>query len=282
LLGGVLAGALARIGHEVRATGRQPTGPAGAGISYFPADLADADNVASLFRDGTPDAIVHAAARIQADDGAAFARDNVVATATLAEAASRHSIGWCIFFSTISVYSGDGPFAEDSATESSERYGRTKREAERAWLNALDERAIVLRLAGLHGHPRRTGFIYQTAAKALGGVQIELDEPDTQVTPSFIDDVAATVSSILAATRPLPHRIFNLATAESQSYREMATTLCKLLHSDSRIVSKTNARIRNRMMDTTRIRTELHPPLLALSTHLSRMADMMTQAADCA
>jgi nucleoside-diphosphate-sugar epimerase len=282
LLGGVLASALAQGGHEVMATGRQPTGPASKGVSYRQADLANADDVEGLFRDQAPEVIVHAAARIRADNEAAFTRDNVIATATLAEAALRHGIRPCIFFSTISVYSGDGPFLEDSPADSSELYGWTKREAEQAWLNILGDRAIVLRLAGLHGHPRRTGFVYQIAAKALSGAQVELDEPETQVTLTFIDDVVATVSSILSVPRPPRHRVFNLATADSATYHEIAATLCKLLHSTSRIVAGTNSRKHNRIMDTARIRAEIDPPLTPLSSHLSRMANMMIQAANCA
>ncbi len=282
LLGGVLASALAQHGHDVIATGRQPSGPVGRGIFYRPADLANADEVALLFRDLAPDAIIHAAARIRADNETMFTRDNVIATATLAEATSRYSAGPCIFFSTISVYSGDGPFFEESATESTEPYGRTKREAERVWLNTLASRATVLRLAGLHGHPRRTGFVFKTAARAFSGDQIELDEPETQVTLTFIDDVVATISSLLCCVRSAPHRLFNLATAEAQTYREIANTLCKLLDSTSRIEAKVNAPRRNRVIESTRIRTELSPPFLPLRTHLSRVAGRMIQAADCA
>lgn len=267
LLGGAMARRLAEKGCAVSATGRRPTAmpfPA-----YQPCELSDAAETAKLFT-GEVDAVVHAAARIRGNDADAFERDNVCATRNLAAAARASGVRRFILISTISVYSGDGPFTEDSPAEAADLYGRSKAVAEKACLEALPT-ATVLRLAGLHGAPRRDGVVYEMFAQARRGRPIEVAEPDTRATLTFIDDVVSAANRLLAG--PAPSRIYNLATSEAPTYRELAEHIRGLAGGASAIVSAPDPRRRNRVLDTARIRGEIGFAPLPLERHLARFAE---------
>lgn len=272
LLGGALVQRLARDGMRVLATGRQSVAGVEAGYAYRPCELADAGAVGTLF-DGRIDAVIHAAGRIRSDGAgvAAFVRDNVLATANLVDAAQRAQVRVFVHFSTISVYSGNGPFLETSPADSGDVYGWSKRAAEELCLFNLGDAAIVLRLGGLHGTPRQTGVVRAFFDRALRGCPIEVEEPATQLTPTFIDDVAAAVQLLLQAPPP-PSRIYNLATAEAPSYRELAQRVCKIVNSTSSIVSPAAPGKRNRVLDTARIRAEIGFDPMPLDVHLMRFA----------
>ena len=269
LIGGSLVESLARDGFDVVATGRQ-AGALKADGTYRPADLADAGQVRSLLDGGGIAAIVHCAARLRGEPPE-FVRDNETATQNLVEAAARADVIRLIFCSTISVYCGDGPFSEGSPIGGDDPYARTKAAAERICLDAPAPRGISLRLAGVHGHQRHDGFLHEYFARARTNRTIEVGEPDTRVTPTFVDDVAVAVAALLRVTT-LPHeRVFNLATVESPTYRELAEMVCKAMDSQSAIEA-TESRKRNRVLDTGRIRSALGFVQLPLSSHLARFA----------
>jgi nucleoside-diphosphate-sugar epimerase len=267
LLGGAMAQRLAEQGFAVSATGRRPA--ATPLHPYHLCELADPAEVENLFS-GKVEAVIHAAARIRGDDADAFERDNVCATRNLAAAARASGVRLFVLISTISVYSGDGPFTEDSPAEAADLYGRTKRAAEKACLEALST-AVVLRLAGLHGAPRRGGVVCEMFAQARRGRPIEVAEPDTRATLTFIDDVVSAVSRLLAGRAT--SRIYNLATSEAPTYRELAEHISVLAGGASAIISPPNPRRRNRVLDTSRIRAELGFAPLPLERHLARFAE---------
>ncbi|MCW5771387.1 MAG: NAD(P)-dependent oxidoreductase [Rhodospirillaceae bacterium] len=273
LLGGAIACKLSERGTSVLPTGRQPAAVATG--DYRRCELADAADVAGLFADGV-DAVVHAAARIRGDDAAAFERDNVRATHNLAAAAQLAGVRRFVLISTISVYSGEGPFAEDACTAATDPYGHTKRLAEQICIE-LQPQAVVLRLAGLHGAPRRDGVVSALFAQARSGTPLRLAEPDTRVTLTFIDDVVAAIDLLLA--RPAPSRIYNLATLEAPTYRELAEQIRDLAGSSGEIVSPQDAPRRNRVLNTSRIRRELSFVPLPLERHLARFR-AATRSAD--
>jgi nucleoside-diphosphate-sugar epimerase len=273
LLGGVLVGKLIDLGLDVVATSRRCVDRTAGGYVHRQCELADAASTRELFADGF-DAIVHAAGRIRCDgaDIAPFVRDNLLATANLVDAAMLARTRVFVFISTISVYSGDGPFLEDDQTNATDAYGWSKRIAERLCLTALGDRAVVLRLGGLHGLPRRDGVVYEFFARALRGSPIEVTEPETRVTLTFIDDAIAAIARVLEVPTPAPSRIYNVATVEAPSYRELAERVRDSLGSLSVVVSPVAPRRRDRTLQTARIRSELAFVPLPLSEHLARFA----------
>jgi nucleoside-diphosphate-sugar epimerase len=281
LLGGVLARTLARRGYDVVATGRRPG--AAAEYEYRACELSDPEAVRALFA-GTPfDAVVHSAARVP--DGkneiAPFLRDNVRATAVLAEAARVAEARRFVFCSTISVYSGDGPFAEDAPTDVADPYGSTKRKGEEACLagNARENRNVVLRLGGLHGHPRVDGVLHAFFTRAARGEPIEVSEPETRATITFFDDVIAIVERILGAAAAPPSPIYNVATSEQVTLRDLAEQVRAQLTNMSRIVSPPASKARNRVLAVERARRELGFAPLPLAEHLARYAAALSSGA---
>jgi UDP-glucuronate 4-epimerase len=271
LLGGALVRALKQAGHDVVATGRQ----AGNGEGYVAADLADARAMDGLFDRRSYAAIVHAAARLRGNDAQAYVRDNVVATDNLLNAARAAGAERFIFCSTISVYSGDGPFTEDSEVGATEIYGRTKREAEEVCLASGKPAATVLRLGGVHGQPRRDGVVGTMLERALQGEPVVVREADTRVTITFIDDVIAAVQRLLSLPAAGSSRVYNLACGEAPTYRELAEQIVALTGSRSSIAVEPANRTRNRVLDTTRIRGELGFTPAPLSQHLRKFADAL-------
>lgn len=273
LLGGVLARVLDTAGHRVVATGRRP-GAGPAGIEYRPCELADAGAVASLLAAARPDAIVHAAGRIRAEYGVAdsFLRDNVDATANLVTAGRAAGVERFIFCSSISVYRGDGPFAETAPATAPDPYGASKRRAEELCLAVGTVRAptIVLRLGGLHGHPRHDGVVHAFFEAAARSEPLQVSEPETVTTLTFFDDVAGAVLAALTHVDLQPALVCNVATAEVVTMRALAESVRSIVGGTSRIEPAASARRRNRVLETAQLRAKLGYRSLTLADHLSR------------
>lgn len=257
LLGGALVRAFRRSGRPVLATGRRATPPE-PGWDYTACDLADARQVEALFA-GDIATVVHAAAQIApagADPQESFQRNNVVATENLCRAACGHQGIRFINCSTISVYSGEGPYAEDSSpTAPSSDYGRTKRAAEKVVEDAAgpDLPAISLRLAGLHGGARIGGVVHHFIRAALDGRPLQVAEPDSRFNLAFVDDVIAAIEVLTAADWPHDHAIYNLATREAVDLRTLAERVLELTGSTAGLEIG-NAPARNRVLDVRKIK----------------------------
>ena len=271
LLGGVLARRLADQGHKILPTGRRRMPAEAFGTSYKACDLSEEPVVRSLTAGENFAAVIHAAARIRGDSVEAFVRDNVTATANLLNATRASPL--FIYCSTISVYSGDGPFTESSPTSATDPYGATKRAGEEHCLTqSTKARTVaVLRLGGLHGHPRPDGVVRRLFDQARSGGEIQLDEPGTVTTLTFLDDVVALVE-LLLAKRPDASGVYNVATSEALSHRQLANDIVARVRSSSRIVSPAKSGTRNRVLDTANLRTRLSFAPTALSEHLDRFA----------
>lgn len=270
-VGSVLMTALKQRGDQVVGTGRKIFAHAGAGSSFYQADLAVAEDVERLFAEFEFDAVIHCAARVRGDSESVFYRDNVKASENVVDAARRSGVKKLIYLSTISVYSGEGPFLEDSQIGGCNFYGVTKQQAEEVCLSGLPGGAIILRLGGIHGLPRNDGFFHSVLSRALAGDKILVNEPDTEVTPTFIDDVLTVVSQFIEWPRLPDTHVFNLATAEHANYLTLAKTICDLTQSKSEILCQRPSPRRNRVLDTTRIRAVLPTSLPSLSAHIERL-----------
>ena len=274
LLGGVLAKALGGEGREILATVRRP-GVEVPGLECLPCELSDPEAVQQLFTGRSIGAVVHVAGRIRGEPGATgtFVRDNVVATTNLLDASRAAGVERFVFCSTISVYSGEGPFAESSPTAVSDPYGWTKRKAEELCLQSAagGPSIVVLRFAGLHGHPRRDGVIHAFFASASRGEPLRIDEPDTEITPTFLDDVVGVMRRILERPVPQSASIFNVAIAEAVTLRQLAEAIHAQV-GGGKIELVASAKRRNRALETNRLRTDLGYQPLPLSDHLARFS----------
>jgi nucleoside-diphosphate-sugar epimerase len=269
-IGAAVAHGLLQEGHEVIGSGREC--PEDASRGFVPANLSDPEKVERLFEHADFDAVVHCAARLSGDDATAFYRDNVLATENLVREANRHGVRRFVALSTISVYSGDGPFCEESLSSVEDLYCRSKRLAEEICLAADLEEVVVLRLAGVHGGKRRSGIVNAMFERAASNRTIELSEPDTLVTLTFVDDVVDAVAYILGQPGRSRRSAYNLAVREPRTYRELANEIVSLVGSHSPIVVPEFSRKRNRVLHTERLCEEIGFIPTPLISHLSRCA----------
>jgi nucleoside-diphosphate-sugar epimerase len=278
LLGRVLVPFLAQSGFDVVATARRPQDETMAEVRL--ADLAEIDAVRALFKGGPYFGVVHAAARVRSQDVdyRAFTRDNVASTKNLVSACAGEER--LIFCSTISVYSGDGPYSENAPTQPADVYGRTKLEAERVCL--ASGHAASLRFGGLHGAPRSDGLVHTIFARSRTGQPIELSEPRTVVTLTFLDDAVRSIAALLDCAAFPAGRAYNVATAEALSHLQLAESIRALLQTSNAIVTPSESKERNRALNTGLILGDLDFSPWPLAEHLRRFAAWESNASAAA
>ena len=156
-LGAYLLARLGERGHHVLAWSGTDAGQR-AGIPLRPIDLGGLSGIAPALDEAEPEAVLHAAAMSSAAEAH---RDPERARLVNVEA-TRRIAGWCrangrrlVFTSTDLVFDGRKPWSRESdPAEPVLTYGRTKREAESAVLEA--PRGLVARVSLLYG-PSRSG-----------------------------------------------------------------------------------------------------------------------------
>lgn len=237
LLGGRLCELLARE-HDVTGVIRRQGAPEG--VRSRVADLADEAAVSQMLRLERPDAVIHAAALADAEvcerEPDRSRRDNVVATALLAEACGRTEVR-LIAISTDLVFDGAHAYSGENATPAPRmEYGRSKLEAEAA-AEAACPGAVILRIGLVcgRGHgPRRT------ASEALAD-RLDRGEPvtlyeDEWRTPVGAHSVADAVSAILESANA--KGIFHLAGAERLTRVQLGERVAAVLGLDASLIRR--------------------------------------------
>ena len=159
-------------------------------------DITDAAAVLEICRRLTPEVIVNAAAYTAVDqaetESTLAAAVNIEGPRNIATAA-RDISARLIHISTDFVFDGEAtvPYAPDAATNSQSVYGRTKREGEKAVLEAMPTSAVVIRTAWLYS---KTGSNF---VKTMLRLMAERDElsvvADQTGTPTWADSLAGVV-----------------------------------------------------------------------------------------
>lgn len=123
-------------------------------------DITNEESVYKLVKELKPDYIIHGAAVAETkfcDENPEFAYNlNVNGALNMAKAAEATK-SKMVFFSTEQIFNGNfvkGPFKEEDAAVPNTQYGKTKLEAEKKLLDAMDE-LWILRLTWMFGMPER-------------------------------------------------------------------------------------------------------------------------------
>lgn len=235
LLGGYLARAAMRRGHETIATfhsGGRPTGREG----WIRLDLASEAAVARALDVARPEAVVNAAGYTDVDgcerEPGLSAKVNVAGAERVAEAAAR-SGARLVHFSTDAVFDGEqGGHDEGDAVHPISEYGRQKLESERRVLAAAPE-ALILRVSVLYGlHASRKDFVRWLR----DGWQAGLKRPvvtDQIVTPTYAGFAAdATLDLLERGTAGT----FHVAGSGALSRFEFARLAARILGADEALV----------------------------------------------
>ncbi len=235
---------------------------------YLRCDLADGAEVVRLFAARPVSAVIHTAAALpgrDVEDLRAALRDNVAAQTNLVHQALAQRCRRFIYCSTISVYEGtasegDG-FSEGDAVHPSSVYGHSKYAAEQVLALALGNQTSMtgasLRLAGVHGPGRDSGVVHRMLRAALDGRPLVVEEPRSRFRTLFVDDAVEAVLSALRAGAPGTSSCYNVAGKEIHTLEELATKVLAVSGSCSAIEVRDNGRMRNQVMDITRIESEL-------------------------
>lgn len=235
-LGGAVSRRLLSAGHDVTATGRDPTrGQAlsASGLRFEPADLCDQRAVGRLCDD--VDAVVHCAA-LSSPWGPkqAFVQANVQATATLIAACRTGRVRRLVHISTPSIYMGRGDRElvreDDPLPRPINQYAATKLKAERLVLaaHAAGLPCVVLRPRAIFGPGDTT--IFPRLIRALeGGMLPMLGDGLNRVDLTYIDNVVQAVDLALSAPASATGQAYNITNGEPVRLWEVVSRVCHAL-----------------------------------------------------
>lgn len=191
----------ARVIRALRAKGIEVLGLARGDGADVACDLLDGGRVRNVVGRTAPRVVVHCAAAVPRNaggyDDAEAGADSVRMVRNLVDA----GVANIVFASSMTVYapSEPGPLREERADPQS-AYGRAKLEAEGILTAATDCTAVVLRLPGLFGPPRRNGLVYALCEAIRKGRTPTLPAEPLMWSAMHVDDAACTM--VRAALRP--------------------------------------------------------------------------------
>jgi len=220
----IITGAAGQLGFELQRTAPQGTTVLALDIDRL--DLTDTPAVAAFIAEHQPSVIINGAAYTavdRAEEQQAMAQAvNVTAAASLAAAASQYGAR-VIQVSTDFVFGGatELPWRPTDATAPQSVYGRTKRDGERAVLDALGPRGLVIRTAWLYS--AHGGNFVRTMLRLMR----ERDEvrviADQLGTPTWANSLARTIWA--AVEQPAASGILHWTDAGVASWYDFAVAI---------------------------------------------------------
>ena len=193
-------------------------------------DLADENAVADAFRAARPGVVLHAGARARVADchrnPARAYRVNAYATAALGGLAAAAGAR-LVLVSTDLVFDGErGGYREDDAASPTSVYGRSKRAAEEAALNAPGAAAVRLSLLYGPGPPGRASF-FDLQVRALStGAPVTLFADEWR-TPLAVTTAARALADVASSDFS---GLLHVGGPERLSRLEMGQRLAAFLH----------------------------------------------------
>jgi dTDP-4-dehydrorhamnose reductase len=163
-------------------------------LSRAEVDVTDAGRVADAIGDYQPDVVINAAAYTAVDkaesDEEGARRGNVDGPANLAAAIASFAHSRLIHVSTDFVFDGRSstPYAPDAPTAPLGIYGATKLAGERVVLEALGERATIVRTAWVYSSTGRNFLLTMLKLMARGPVRVVADQLGTPTSATSLAD----------------------------------------------------------------------------------------------
>jgi dTDP-4-dehydrorhamnose reductase len=192
-------------------------------------DLTDHHALWRFVRDRRPEAIVNCAAYNhvdRAEDEAATALDvNAMAVRTLAHAAGAID-AVLVHISTDFVFAGtaSAPYTESDAPEPQGVYAMSKLVGE--WMAASWRRHYVVRVESLFGGARTRSSVDRIIDQVSTGARAPVFV-DRIVSPSFVDDVAGAVETMV--TRRVPYGLYHCVNTGTATWFEVGREIVRLL-----------------------------------------------------
>lgn len=281
-LGRSVVPSLVEGGYNVIACSRSgtPVAPASKAIAL---DVTDRGQVRRILEALRPDAILHLAGFIPSgietlEDAKQSKLVNLYGTQIVSEEAMNLDLKRFVFASSIEVY-GDAPVDGSAFLESDEldprgAYGRDKAAAEAAVSSSLSDRCVViaLRLAGIHGPPRKSGVIFRYSEAAKLGAPLKVLEPNTIFNFLGVADAAKACLASIEAPLFCGTHVFNIAGDTPVSLKDLAMQIVAHTHSKSSIVFGSGI-ARRKVMDVSAARKALRFAPSELSQIIEAVCD---------
>jgi len=207
-------------------------------------DITNKQQVESLILSSDAEVVLHLAAKTDVDaceedkkyetDGEAW-KINVLGTDNIAQAAFKTNKK-LIYISTDFVFDGEKEFyVEDDTPNPINWYARTKAEGENI-VKMGENPWIILRIA----YPYRQAFVRKDFFRVMLG-RLQNNMPLAAVTdhifcPTFIDDIAATISSLILQNQT---GIFHCVGSEALSPYDAAIKITEIFNLDKKLITKT-------------------------------------------
>jgi nucleoside-diphosphate-sugar epimerase len=245
-VGAHLVRAAADRGAQVTATDLTgPPGPAralwaGRQVRYGRLDVREAGAVRALVADVRPSVVIHAAAITDPTDERTLTAVNVGGTAAVLESAAQVGAR-TVLVSSASVYQPvadqDDPVLDETSPVRADPTGypasKLAAEALTDAARATGQDVVIARVAACFGPlerstgARRTMSIPHAAiSAALTGRAVRADprQEHTALDPTWVGDIADAVA-VIALTRHLPYRLFNVGAGQAVTLGELAAAV---------------------------------------------------------
>ena len=185
---GYLGGAVLR---RLQSAGRAAVGLCRNGKTGVACDLLDGDAVRDMVSQVRPEVVIHCAAAVP--KAAADYNDLGASelSARMVENLLTASVERVVFSSSMTVYPSlpTMPVHENDVAPTS-AYGQGKLRSERLLLQHPQAKAVVLRLPGLFGPPRRNGLVYGLFRALVGKAPLSLPQEPILWAAMHIEDAA--------------------------------------------------------------------------------------------
>lgn len=188
--------------------------------------------------------IIHCAAKINICSNGRYSdnliEDNLISTINLIEAMIEKGIKNIIFCSSMTVYGVENniPISENGILKPINFYGFTKKWAEEAIINYSQKKllnAVILRLPGLYGYPRKSGYIYNLIKKIFENHDINIKTKGLKFWETVnVEDTAEIIKRIIKIWKwETNFEILNCSYGEEIDFIETAFKIKKIINSKS-------------------------------------------------
>jgi UDP-glucose 4-epimerase len=166
--------------------------------------------------------------------------NNVEYTIRLIESMIKAGVNKLIYTSSMTVYSINNivPVKENADLQPSSFYGLTKKWAEEVIQHYSNECYIdawILRIPGIYGGNRKSGYIYNTIQKALNNEDIVLSTDGMKYWEAiYIDDLTDMIKKMIGYMI-MATKVFNISYGEEIDFIETAFKIKQMTQSKSHI-----------------------------------------------
>lgn len=234
-------------------------------IKYVKCDIGKENSVKRIFEKNKYDIVINTATSFDPSNhdlnsiSKSFTT-NITGHNNLIKYSEKIGVKLFIYLSSISVYEGikndKNGFNEDMRCHPKMLYSSSKVYAEnllKHYCNCSKMNGLVLRISGVHGQGRKSGFIYNFINNALNNKKIKINEPTSKFRITFLDDLGKAMLSILKKKKFNKFDIFNLA-SESQFNLKQVAKLIISISKSGKLIEKKIFTERNQVMNITKFK----------------------------